>query len=110
MVWQAKKAAAEKKAAEKKAAEKAQVRSHTGWMRSPSHCERHVLMQVAPTFLFTRGCTEQDPRRAMDRSRARAREALRWGDYRPVMAHASSKRLRCFAVSLFRLLRTGCLA
>ena len=43
VVWQAKKAVAEKKAAEE-AAEKVRS-SHTEWMRSPSHCERRVLMR-----------------------------------------------------------------
>ncbi len=41
-VWQAKKAVAEKKAAEE--AEKVRP-PHTEWMRSPSHCERRVLMR-----------------------------------------------------------------
>ena len=72
----AEKAVSEMKAAEEKAAEEeAQVRSHTGCIESPSHCEGHVLMQVAPTFLFTHGCAEQDPRDAIDRSRARGRGA-----------------------------------
>ena len=42
LVWQAKMAVANKKAAE----EAAQVpSSHTGCIRSPSHCERRVLMR-----------------------------------------------------------------
>jgi hypothetical protein len=52
VVWQAKKAVAEKEAAEE-AAEK--VRS--SWMRSPSHCERHVPMScVATSVLITHEC------------------------------------------------------
>jgi hypothetical protein len=40
LVWQAKQAVANKKAAE----EAVQVRPHKGCIRSPSHCERHVLI------------------------------------------------------------------